>query len=461
MKHPLSIKSKLTLWYLLFLVIVLLFFNGFSYLILNQNLHHVNNSAINVTTLNVKEPGISPSDISSNSRSDSSNQSYSSLLTYVISEDQLRGIQSGTITPISLNIDQNEISIDQNSFITPEMKGSQQIWLYYRASVTQSGYYEILIFTQPQAEIVSSFEAYKEILIIVIPITIILAGILGYFFVKRMLKPVENITKIAQEIQDKDLNRRIEIRNDDELGNLSATLNRAFEHLQKSMERQRQFTNDASHELQTPLAIVQGEASLALTQERTKEEYQKALESISDEISRVYSTVSKLLTLARADSGAEPLNLEKTNLKELLGDIAADIKVLSEKKGINFQADLPEAIFVNGDGMKLRELFLNILGNAIKYTPASGNITLSLVKYDETAKIAVKDTGIGISEEHLPHIFERFYRANKTHSDNDEGSGLGLAICQHIAEVHGGKIEVESQVGKGSIFTVILPLMKD
>jgi signal transduction histidine kinase len=350
------------------------------------------------------------------------------------------------------------ISINQKAFITPEMDSDQEIWLYYRPSMSQPGYFEILAVTQSKSTMLDLIGAVQKTLMVAIPATLVLAGGLGYLLVKRMLNPIENITKIAQDIQDKDLNRRIEIKNNDELGRLSATLNQAFEHLQKSLERQRQFTNDASHELQTPLAIVQGEATLALSQERSKQEYQQALESISQETSHIFSTVSKLLMLARADSGTETLNLSKINLKEFLGDVAEDIGVLAEKKQINFQSNLSENLIVNGDEMKLRELFLNLLDNAIKYTPSGGRIVLSLAKQKEMARVTLEDSGIGISEEHLPHIFERFYRVNKNHSGNDGGTGLGLAICEQIVELHNGKIEVTSQVGKGSAFIVTLPL---
>jgi heavy metal sensor kinase len=458
MIHPLSIKFKLTLWYLFFLLIVLLFFSIISYLILSQNLYHTNQDTLNTTVFNVQNPTSNSSGLTSENNLPGSPGPYRSLLVYDIDKDRLQKMHSENTVPLSVSVPQGMISINQRDFITPEMNGDQEIWLYYRPSMSQPGYFEILAVTQPKAEVINLIVDFKSVLLISIPLTLVLASCLGYLLVKRMLKPIDEITHTAQEIQKQNLNRRIEIKNNDELGKLSLTLNQAFEHLQKSLERQRQFTNDASHELQTPLAIVQGEATLALTQERSKEEYQKALDSISQESSRIITTVSKLLMLARADSGTEILNLTKVNLKEFLGDIAEDMGVLSEKKQIKFQSNLSENLIVNGDEMKLRELFLNLLDNAIKYTPSDGKISLSLSKQNDMAKVVIKDSGIGISEEHLPHIFERFYRVNKTHSENDEGTGLGLAICEQIVELHNGKIEVTSQVGKGSIFIVTLPL---
>lgn len=461
MKRPLSIKFKLTLWYLLFLLIIVLFFSLVSYLILAQNVYHTSHNNINTVTFNVPYAGTALNQFSNNSQTGSPDQTYLPLLVFNLDHDQVQQIRSQITAPLPVSTPQGVLIIDQTAFITPQMEGALGIWLYYRPSLNQPGSYEILAVTQPRSEVINLVGDIKGVLIISIPLTLVLAGVLGYFLVKRMLKPIESITRTAQEIQSRDLSRRIEVKNNDELGRLSTTLNQAFEHLQKSLERQRQFTDDASHELQTPLAIVKGEATLALTQERSKEEYQKVLESISQEISHIFSIVSKLLTLARADVGAEQLDLVKIDLKALLEDLAVDIQLLSERKQLSFQANFPESLIVKGDEVKLRELFLNLLDNAIKYSPSGGKISLSMTRQGEMAKVTVEDTGIGIPEEHLPHIFERFYRVNKTRASSDEGSGLGLAICQHIVETHGGKIEVESQVGEGSVFTVILPLGKD
>jgi heavy metal sensor kinase len=461
MRHPLSIKFKLTLWYLLFLLVVLLFFSLISYLLLARNVYHTSQNNINIITFNLKYTGSALNEPVNGNQTDSSDQTYLPLFAFNLDQNQVHQIQSQTTALLPVSTPQGVLTIDEKSFITPDMKEAQGIWLYYRQAMDQPGSYEILAITQSRSEVINLIGEFKGVLIISIPLTLVVAGGLGYLLVRRMLKPIEEITQTAHEIQSRDLSRRIEIKNNDELGKLSATLNQAFEHLQKSLERQRQFTNDASHELQTPLAIVKGEATLALTQERSKEEYQKALESISQEITHIFSIVSKLLTLARADSGTEQLNLADINLKTFLEDIAADIQVLSERKQLTFQADLPENLVIKGDEVQLRELFLNLLDNAIKFTPSGGKISFSLDRQNEIAKVTVRDTGIGISKEHLPYIFERFYRVNRTHAENDEGSGLGLAICQHIVETHGGQIEVKSQVGEGSTFTVILPLGKN
>jgi signal transduction histidine kinase len=456
MRIHLNIKSKLTLWYLLFLFIVLLFFSGLSYLILNQNIYHTNKNTLSTVSFVVENPAGTSTIKSETVQPGLPGQSFQFLVAYSIDANQIKRIQSETLASIPVDIGHQTISLNQKSFITPEMTGNQEVWLYYRPDVN-SVYYEILAITQPKAEALSLMGVYKNLLFIAIPATLALAGVLGFFLVKMMLKPVASITSVALDIQENDLKRRIVIQNNDELGRLSATLNQAFEHLQQSIERERQFTNDASHELQTPLAIIQGKASLALTQDRSTEEYQKTLEAISLEITRMHYVVSKLLKLARADNGEERLNKTELNLKTILSDIADDIQLLCENKQLTFRSELGDAK-INADEVKIRELFLNLLDNAIKYTPTGGTISLILSRKNKAAVVDVTDTGVGISPVHLPHIFERFFRVNKTHPAGDNGSGLGLAICKQIVELHRGQIGVRSKMGEGSTFTVILPL---
>jgi signal transduction histidine kinase len=210
--------------------------------------------------------------------------------------------------------------------------------------------------------------------------------------------------------------------------------------------------------LRTPLSIIQAESSLALDRERSTAEYRKALEVISQEVTYMSDIIGKLLFLARGDAGKEPVEFKDVNLKELIEKLASDIEVLARDKGVGFNIGPLENLTVKGDRMQLRQLFLNLLKNAVTYTPSGGNISSSVARQKEKAVVTISDTGIGISPEHLPHIFERFYRVDKARSRAQGGTGLGLAIAKYVAEAHGGKINVESQVNKGSIFQVTLPL---
>jgi len=168
-----------------------------------------------------------------------------------------------------------------------------------------------------------------------------------------------------------------------------------------------------------------------------------------------------LLFLARSDAGKEQLNFEDVELKELITQLSTNVEALAADKGIKFSVDAPENLLVYGDKVKIRQLFINILENAVRYTPEGGYISVSILKKDKNAVIAISDTGIGIPAEHLPHIFERFYRVDKARSRADGGVGLGLAIAKYIADSHNGKIEVASQIGKGTTFTITLPLKKE
>ena len=290
------------------------------------------------------------------------------------------------------------------------------------------------------------------------PLTLVLAGAGGIFLAQRALKPVDQITRTAHEIEESDLSRRIPVQSKDELGRLAATLNQMIERLEKAFKRQQRFTSDASHELRTPLAVIQAESTLALNKERTANEYKQSLEIVSNESMLMAKVVDQLLTLARADSGKEQLSFEEIDLSELLAGVAAHAEILCRDKGLEFYSDRMETILVSGDRAKLRELFLNLLDNAIRYSPDGGKISLTLRRAEEMAVISIVDTGIGISEEDIPHIFERFYRVDKARSRVENGVGLGLAICKYIAEIHGGRIEVISRLGEGSTFSVWLPI---
>ena len=450
MKPTLDIKSKMTLAYLAILVVILGFFGATAYWILAHNVYRRTHDTLKVSIIEVKVEN--SSDIAPIVSND---LDYKPCFTYSLGEDQLEKIKSETQSIRPIDSPFGTLSMDQKAYITSDMSGEQEILCYFRPSQANPGTCEIMVITQSADEANDSLVAFSQALLFGIPITILLAGAFGFFLVKRMLRPVGTIVQTAKGMEGRYLNRRIHVQSRDELGELASTLNQTFERLQGAFDQERQFTADASHELRTPLAIMRGEATLALTKERTKEEYQKSLEIISEEIFQMSSIVAKLLTLARSDSGKEHLVFDNVNLKEFLSDLAPDIQVMCEEKTLHFQLDTPESLVVKGDRVKLKELFLNLADNAVHYTDRGGNISVFLTRKGDTANVAIQDTGIGISEDHLPLIFERFYRVNKKH---DGGAGLGLAICRNIAEAHGGRIEVKSKVGEGSTFTVILPI---
>jgi heavy metal sensor kinase len=317
----------------------------------------------------------------------------------------------------------------------------------------------LLVIARSTEQIDQALAGLVRTLIIAIPLAMALAAGGGIFLARRALKPVDKIAQTAQKIGESDLSKRINVNTRDELGRLAATLNEMIGRLEKAFQRQKQFTSDASHELRTPLAVIEAESTLALQKERPPGDYQQSLETVSQESRRMSSLIDQLLTLARADAGKEQWNFTEANLGKLISDLSADVEILCQDKGLVCQLGETPDLVVKGDEARLRELFMNVMDNAIRYTPPPGTISVSLGRDGQTAVVSIKDTGVGIPAEEIPFIFDRFYRVDKSRSRAEGGTGLGLAICKHIAEAHGGKIKVESQVGAGSTFSVYLPLL--
>lgn len=299
------------------------------------------------------------------------------------------------------------------------------------------------------------------IFIFLIPLLILIAAFGGIIIANKALRPISHIIRVAREISVGDLSKRLNLPyTNDEIGNLAQTFDMMIERLENSFEKQKQFTNDASHELRTPIAVIQTQAESALTGERTKGEYRKALEVILEESKHMSKLVHNLLFLARSDANAERLTIENLNLSELIEGIVSELVPIAENHRLTLKIIKNEPSYIRGDQTRIIQLFYNLIDNAIKYTPSGGKVEISIENSGKFIKTSVKDTGIGIPKEHLPHIFERFYRVDRARARKSGGSGLGLSICKWIVNAHGGKIEVESQEGKGTTFTVWLPALK-
>ncbi len=317
-----------------------------------------------------------------------------------------------------------------------------------------------LIVARPTRDIDGALLRLLQILLISMPITIVFAGGCGLFLAKRAFKPIDKISSTAKEIEEHDLSRRIEVNTKDELGRLATILNQMIERLEKAFNRQKEFTEDASHELRAPLAVIQAEATLTLQKEREPLTYQKSLKLIAQETNNMSMVINQLLTLARADAAKERMNFRKINLAKFLIDICTDMEVVCQEKGLKLIFGNFETLYVNGDKRNLRNLVYNLLTNSISYTDKGGTISIMLYQKENLAVLSITDTGIGIPLKALPFIFKRFFRVDKARSRDEGKSGLGLAICKHISEIHSGKIEVESLEDKGSTFKIKLPLFK-
>jgi heavy metal sensor kinase len=288
--------------------------------------------------------------------------------------------------------------------------------------------------------------------------TALLALASGWFLANRALIPVNAITRTARDIGEKDLSRRIDMPlPEDELGQLAQTFNGMLDRIEGAFQRQRQFTADAAHELRTPLSIMQTGLDVVLAQKRTAKDYRTTLENMQEEVVRLSQLTTHLLTLARTDSHTLLIVLRRVDLSLLLNTVADQVMVAAEQKQITLQRDIPPSIYVEADEDQLIQLALNLLENAVKYTPVGGSVTVKLAKSNGQVCLSITDTGVGISAEHLPHLFDRFYRIDGSRNRAQGGFGLGLAIAQQIAHLHGGEIKVDSQMGIGTRFTVILP----
>jgi len=315
-----------------------------------------------------------------------------------------------------------------------------------------------LVVARPTTGIEGALDHLLQILLTAIPLTIVISGAGGVFLARKAFNPVEQITKTAQEIGEQDLSQRIKVNTKDELGRLSTTLNHMIDRIERAFKRQKEFTGDASHELRAPLAVIRAEATLTLEKERDADAYRRSLEVIAQESDKMSVVINQLLTLARADAGKEQLAFKIIDMAEFLVDVCDDIAILCREKGLTLQLSSFDKVFVYADKRSLRSLMVNILGNAIRYTPGGGTISVGLRREEQLAVVTIRDTGIGIPPEDLPHIFKRFYRVDKARSRNVGGSGLGLSICKQIIDIHKGKIEVESSMKKGSTFYVKIPV---
>ena len=316
-----------------------------------------------------------------------------------------------------------------------------------------------------------SLEQTRRALYIVIPVALLLASLGGYFLARKSLAPVVAMSNKAAQIGATNLHERLAVTNErDELGQLAhvfnellARLDVSFDQQRQLFEQQRRFMADASHELRTPVAIICGEAGVTLSRdERSVEEYRESLAILQDEGRRLKRIVEDLFTMARADAGQYPLKDEDFYLDELVGECARAVRSLAENGGVALCCKATEESPVHGDEGLIRRMILNLLDNAIKHTPPEGNVSLTLTQSGMKYAITVADTGTGIPIEAQPHIFERFYRADKRRargeSDGGSGAGLGLSISRWIAEAHHGRLELLRSDESGSTFVATLPV---
>jgi heavy metal sensor kinase len=350
---------------------------------------------------------------------------------------------------------------DQPSFLTTNLDALQ--YRIARQNVRIAGQQfqvDAAVPTEPFDQALDNFQLIEKRFL---PLLVVLASLLGYWLSGRALAPVNRIIESAQRVEVRNLSGRLEVpRARDELRRLTEQVNAMLDRIEFSVKRITQFTADASHDLRTPLTLIRTSAELALRRPRSESEYRETLGRILATSEETSELIEHMLMLARADVNAAQLKLQPVSLYPILLRVAQKLNVLTLGKGLTFsQSVIPYSHTLLGDQAALQRLFISILENAVKYTPAGGHVSLNFHLEDGNAIVEVSDTGIGISEQDLPHVFERFYRADQARSREVRGSGLGLSIAKWITERHHGELQIQSRSGLGTTVTIHIPLVDE
>ena len=457
-----TVRVRLTIWYVAVFGLLLAGFSIFIYVVLSRTLHAGLDQSLSHSTEVID--GEFRSEVEEHQGSAASGASDT------LTELQLPGIYAAIFDReqvLASNFDRDQFSAtalishppspEQTTFHTVQGYGAEGARVAVLSVRVGDNEY-LIAAAEPLHGLVEQLESIRRIMYLGFPATLLVAGIGGFILAKKSLAPVVAMSTQAEHISARNLHERLTIENkSDELGHLARVFNDLLSRLDGSFQSMREFIADASHELRTPLSIIRGEADVVLSQERNASEYQDALTIIQDEAKRLSHIVDDMMALARADAGQRRLRSEEFYLNDLVEECCKAATVLTLRDGVSLKLKPTADIAFRGDEDLLRRMLLNLLDNAIKYTPSGGSVSVELALEPSQIKIIVSDTGIGIPAEHAPHVFERFYRIDKARSRAEGGSGLGLAIAKWVAEAHRGYIDLTSNPGHGSTFTVSLP----
>jgi heavy metal sensor kinase len=456
----LSIGLRLTLWYLAIFLLAELIFGVGMWLILRQNLFDIADTALEGQAAdlqrflearkNVPTPQLQ-AEISEDYKIERSEDYLQISDTSGNSIYRSRFFEEHPLPPLSF--DDLDRPLYQNRRL-----GHERFRLLSK-QVDVSGRLYLVRIGHLMEEEIETLDAFRGYMLWFAPFLLLGASAGGYWLSRRALAPVDALTRTARTISGHNLSSRLEqLHTGDELQRLSDTLNEMLARIESAFLRITEFTADASHELRTPIALIHTEAELALRRSRDESEYREALRHILLEADRTAKLVEELLALARADSGREALDIHPIDLLPVLQESAAKWNQVAALRNLQFEEHLEvRRLPVMGDQNALRRVIDILLDNALKYTPAPGNVALSVEEKNSRVVVAVEDTGVGIAPEDQARIFERFYRVDKARSRELGGAGLGLAIAQWIVQLHKGSIQVKSELGKGSIFQVEFP----
>jgi two-component system heavy metal sensor histidine kinase CusS len=354
--------------------------------------------------------------------------------------------------------------------VPPPPVGDQERWLYderlpavgrqrVMAQRMRFGVQELVVMLLAPLEAVDhELAEVRSVLFTAGPGALVLSAGLAYWLARKALAPIDGLRRATDAISADRLDQRLPVPNPgDELGLLARTINAMIARLERSFAEIRRFTADASHELRTPLTALRTEVEVALGKPLTLAEALQVLGNVLEELVRLSRLTDQLLTLSRRDAGVEELAPSRLDLLRLVAGVVDALQPLAEAKGVRLRLDGEGPVVIAGDEGRLRQVFINVLDNALKYTPEGGSVTVRIGRRGPGALVAVEDTGIGIPPEHVPKVFDRFYRVDKARSREEGGTGLGLSIAHSIVAAHGGRIDLTSIPGQGTTCTVTFP----
>jgi two-component system heavy metal sensor histidine kinase CusS len=448
-----SIRARLTLWYSVVLLASLVLFGGGVWLVISHSLMASLDDGLMaqakgvITVIHTQFNPVKPEQLREELSEYVDAAPEGNLMDVVDS----RG--NSIISSKVLHLPRTAVA-SQDGF-GMQVAASRRYRTFITTVTVQGEPFRILV-AQPMHNTQATLRRSRALLLWLAPVVLGIASLGGYWISGRALAPVDEITRTAQSIGIQNLSGRLAVPSTgDELQRLSQTWNAMLARLETAVKRLSQFTADASHELRTPIALIRTTAELTLRRERTPQTYREALRQIVAESERTARLIEDLLLLARADAGLPALPLERLELTPLVRDVCEQGQILAQARQLEISTEVPdEPIYVEANDPALRRLLLLLVDNAVKYTPAGGHITVSLGRDLNGATVAVRDTGIGIPDSALPHVFERFFRADESRNRDAGGTGLGLSIAKWIAERHNASLEAESVVGQGSTFRV-------
>jgi len=461
-----SIRSKLTAWYVLLLGVILVLFSILLFFFLSKRLYESVDNSLTVSARIV-------------ARSTQINNSRIPFPGLDLFFDQFMGFGtnksykiydgSGNIGSLSKNFDGSQFPLTQLAY-SAALKGGTSYETFLLADD-----HPIRVITMPVLKgaklanlvqvgtslkvVVDTLKNLQIILLTAVPAVLLLTALIGRFIARRALKPVAKITQTAKDIgSGANLSQRIPVPEvKDEIGQLALTFNSMMDRLESSFTQMRQFSSDASHELRTPLTVLKGQSELALGKERKPEEYQEVISSNLEEVQYMSKVLEDLFLLSKSDENQIALDCESVDLKSLVEEVCKHAEIIAAEKNIKIVIAYLEGVQVYGDPVRLRQMIWNVVVNGIKYTQHDGEVKISVQDKGDGVLIIIQDNGIGISEEDLPLVFNRFYRVDKARSRQEGGTGLGLSICKFIVGAHKGSINLESKLGEGTKFKITLP----